>query len=600
MSATTGTLSIHTENIFPIIKKFLYSNQEVFLRELVSNATDATQKLRTLASTGEFKGELGELRIRIAVDAEAKTLTISDSGIGMTAEEVEKYINQIAFSSAEEFLEKYKDASPIIGHFGLGFYSAFMVAERVEIFTRSWKEGAEAVHWTCTGTTEYSLEPTEKELRGTDIVLHLAEDSLDYAKAFEIETLLKKYCRFLPIEIEFEGKVINNTTPLWTSTPSELTDEDYTKFYTELYGYGDTPLFWIHLNVDYPFTLKGILYFPKLKPNADFQKNRIQLYANQVFVTDHVEDIVPEYLALLQGVIDSPDIPLNVSRSSLQTDANVRKINSHISKKVADKLNELFAENRSAYEQKWESIGVFVKYGMLRDDSFYDRVKKACLLYDTEKNFYTFEEFTARIAANQTDKDGNVVWLYATDSQEQHVYIDAAVKRGYTVLLFDGMLDSHLISFLEMRNDKTKMVRVDSDLLDRLIDKGIEQASPLNEEETKTLEELYKSALGDKMFALELAAGGETDLPVAAIRPEQQRRFRDMSRVGMMGGMEMPDFVTLVVNTHHPLAKKLLLMPEGADRNEKAHEAIDLALLSQGLLQGADLVAYIEAGYKRL
>lgn len=595
----TGTLSIHTENIFPIIKKFLYSNQEVFLRELVSNAVDATQKIRTLSSKGEFKGELGELAIEVKVDQEAKTLTISDKGVGMTAEEVEKYINQIAFSSAEEFLEKFKDSeAQIIGHFGLGFYSAFMVAKKVELVTRSWQEDAPAMRWSCEGTTEFALEETEKETRGTDVILHLAEDAEEFSKPYRIQEVLEKYGKFLPVEIKFEDKVINETDPLWKKAPSDLTDEDYTSFYSKLYPFSEPPLFWVHLNVDYPFTLTGILYFPKLRENMDLQKNKIQLYSNQVFITDSVEDVVPDYLNLLHGVIDSPDIPLNVSRSYLQTDAKVRQISNHISKKVADKLKELFNDDRKNFEEKWDSAGLFVKYGMMRDDKFFDRADNFCLFKTTEGEFFTMEEFLARVRPKQTDKDEKTFLLYATEPENQHAYIQAATKRGYDVLLMDGMLDANFISFYEHKLEKAEFARVDSDSIDKLIDKGVEKTSPLNEEEEKQLAGLYENLLDNKLAKVECQTNEADDLPVAIVRSEQQRRMVDMAKQGMLGGSEIPDMYSVVVNAAHPMAKKLLLMPEGEMREELARHTLELALLANNMLNGPKMSEFVERNIK--
>ena len=595
----TGNLSIHTENIFPIIKKFLYSNQEVFLRELISNAQDATQKLKALASKGEYDGELGDLTIEVLLDEEAKTLTIRDYGLGMTAAEVEEYINQIAFSSAEVFLEKYKDtASQIIGHFGLGFYSAFMVAGKVEILTRSYQD-APAQRWVCEGSTSFSMQADSRERRGTDVILHINEEGAEYLKAYRIEEVLKKYCRFLPIPIRFQDQVINDSEPAWTKKPGELTEQDYKDFYQKLYPFQEAPLFWIHLNVDYPFTLNGILYFPRIRPNVEMQKNRIQLYSNQVFITDNVEDIVPDYLSLLQGVIDSPDIPLNVSRSYLQTDAAVRKISSHISKKVADKLSELFKDDRKAYEEKWESIGVFVKYGMIRDNTFYERVKDACLLYNTAKEFYTLAEYKDKVAPLQTDKDEQVVYLYATDAEEQHGYVAAAQKHGYDVLLLDGLLDMHLIGYLDHQLEKVQFKRVDSDTLDKLIDKGLEKASLLNEQERETLVDLYKRVLAHPNAQVQVAPLSEAELPVRITRPEYLRRMMDMNRMGNMG-MDLGESYTLVINETHPLAKKVLLMPEGEARTALVQQSYDLALLSQGLLTGHRLTDFVERSAAQL
>jgi len=602
MTATTGTLSIHTQNIFPIIKKFLYSDQEVFLRELVSNAVDATQKLRTLSGRGEATGELGDLTITIALDKEARTLTITDRGIGMTANEVEQYINQIAFSSAEEFVSKYQDTgNAIIGHFGLGFYSAFMVAKEVELFTLSYKEGAEAVRWSCDGSTTFTLEPTETHTdRGTRIVLHLADDANEFLEPHRIREVLTKYGKFLPVPVSFEGTVINPNEPLWLKHPTELTADDYTQFYQELYPFAEPPLFWIHLHVDYPFTLNGVLYFPKLKPGGDFQRNKIQLYSNRVFITDAVDDIVPDYLTLLHGVLESPDIPLNVSRSYLQTDANVRKISNHVAKKVADKLNELFNDNRTAYEEKWDSLGLFIKYGMLRDTTFYDRAQSFFLFKNTEDKYFTLQEYRNHIAPAQTDKNCKVVYLYATDTDAQHGYIEAARRKGYDVLVLDGMLDAHFVNYLEMRLDGGVMHRVDSDVLDKLIDKGVEKVSPLNETETEDLKKLYQEAAPIAITQYTTEVLDETDPPVALVRPEYLRRLKDMQHVGMGALSDFPDQLNLVINTAHPANKKLLLLSAGPEREAFIQRVFDLARLQQQLLSGKDLSDFIDRAYKAL
>jgi molecular chaperone HtpG len=590
----TGTLSIHSENIFPIIKKFLYSNQEVFLRELVSNAVDATTKIKTLANIGEFQGELGDLRVTVIANPEDKTLRIIDNGIGMTADEVEKYINQIAFSSAEEFLSQYKDAANIIGHFGLGFYSAFMVAERVELLTKSYKPGAEAVKWSCSGNTTFDLEPVEKETRGTEIILYLAEDATDFAQSYRVNEVLNKYCKFLPVEVYHQDKLINETHPIWKKTPTDLQEEDYKDFYRKLYPYSEAPLFWIHLNVDYPFNLTGVLYFPKLTKDLDFQRNKIQLYANQVFITDAVEDIVPDYLTLLHGVIDSPDIPLNVSRSYLQTDANVRRISSHISKKVADKLSQLFHEDRASFEAKWDNLGVFVKYGMIRDNSFNEKARSFCLVQNTKDQFYTLDEYLAFIKVNQTNKEGRTVFLYTTDSVAQHSYIQAATKRGYDVIRLDGMIDMNWVQFIEHQLDNTTITRIDGDLIDRLIDKGIAAVSLLNEEEENTLKDIYSEAIGSPVIKVECQPNAEDDLPLVITKPEYQRRIFDMSKSGMFGASAIPDLFNVVVNTSHPLAKRLVLMPAGEDRTRMAKHTYELGLLAQNMLTGDALTAFIE------
>lgn len=597
----TGTLSIHTENIFPIIKKFLYSNQEVFLRELVSNAVDATQKLLTLASTGEISGELGDTRIRVFINAEKKTLTVSDRGIGMTEAEVDKYINQIAFSSAEEFLSKYKDAgAQIIGHFGLGFYSAFMVARRVEIVTKSWQEDAPAVRWSCDGSTEFTLEPTDKPERGTDVILYLSDEAHEFLESWRIRDILTKYCRFLPVEIEFENKVINDQKPIWIQKPSELTPDDYKKFYDRLFPFSEAPLFWVHLNVDYPFTLTGVLYFPKLRPDMELQRNKIHLYANQVFITDSVEDVVPDFLSLLHGVIDSPDIPLNVSRSYLQTDANVRKISNHIAKKVADKLQELFDIDRDDFEKKWEYVGVFIKYGMIRDSSFSERVRKICLVESVDGDFFTLDEYLARISDRQTDKNGKRVVLYATDRQAQHTFIEAARKRGYEVLIFDGIIDSHFISYIEHQLENATLVRVDADTLDKLVDKGIELSSALNEEESKQLEAIYKEFIRNPLVMVQVRVQDENEPPVTVVRPEHQRRIYEMSQKGMLGDRNLQEMYNVILNANHPLMKRLLLLPEGPDREQLARHSYELALLAQNMLHGEELSAFIQRNLELL
>lgn len=601
MAATTGTLSIHTENIFPIIKKFLYSNQEVFLRELVSNAVDASQKLKTLAGVGEYKGDLGELIIKVEVNKEAGTLTISDNGIGMTAQEVEQYINQIAFSSAEEFLGKYKDkASQIIGHFGLGFYSAFMVADKVELLTRSYREGAPAVRWTCEGSTSFTLDAAERAERGTDVILHIGKDHAEYLEAHRIREILHRHCQFLPIQIQFEGNAVNNTSPAWTRKPADLKDEDYLGFYRELYPMAEAPLFWIHLNVDYPFTLTGILYFPQLRPDMEVQKNKIQLYSNQVFITDDVSEIVPDYLTLLHGVIDSPDIPLNVSRSYLQTDANVKKISSHISKKVADKLSELFTENRADYEKKWENIGVFVKYGLIRDDAFYQRMHKHCLVGNVAGQLFTWDEYKEKVKDKQTDKTGKLVYLYATNKDGQHAYIQAAEKRGYDVLLFNGVLDPHYINFIEYKLDNAFIARVDADAVDKLIDKGVEKTSLLNETEEKELKELFDKVIDSKLANVGFQTLREDDLPVLIARPEHVRRMKDMARMGAMPIGDFPEHYHVIINAGHNLPKSLLLSPDAAARERLARHLYDLALLQQDMLTGPALTAFIERSLHNL
>ncbi len=599
---TKGNISVHTENIFPIIKKFLYSDHEIFLRELVSNAVDATQKLKTLSSSGEAKGELGDLKIRVKLDTEAKTLHIIDSGIGMTEEEVGKYINQLAFSSAEEFLDKYKDkGAQVIGHFGLGFYSAFMVAHQVEIITKSYKEDAPAVQWSCDGSTSYEISAHDKTERGTEVIMHFAEDSLEFNDSFRIKGILEKYCKFLPVEIEYEEKVINNPAPLWTKAPSECTKEDYENFYKELYPFSETPLFWIHLNVDYPFKLTGILYFPKIKNDFEPQKNKIQLYSNQVFVTDSVQEIVPEFLMLLQGVIDSPDIPLNVSRSYLQSDSNVKKINSHITKKVADKLEEIFKADRTEFNNKWESIGLFVKYGMITDEKFYDRASKFCLLQNKAKDLFTLEEYKEKVSATQTDKDNKIVYLYTNDLKAHDSFCQTAEKRGYDVILMDGPLDNHFISNIEHKLENTTWKRVDSESIDKLIDKDIKTESVLSEAEQSSLKESFEKQFGAAgKFKFETEALAPDDHFLTLIKPEWERRMADMQK---MQGMSMfgafPESWNVVLNTNHDLARKLVKLDE-AEQIPVLQQAFDLAKLSQNLLHGEELTNFIQRNYDKL
>jgi molecular chaperone HtpG len=580
-----GQIGITTENIFPVIKKFLYSDHEIFLREVVANAVDATQKLKTLSARGEVSGELGDLTVQVKVDAEAKTLTISDRGIGMTAEEIEKYINQIAFSGATDFLERYKDdANAIIGHFGLGFYSTFMVSERVDIVTRSYQEGAQAVKWTCDGSPEFEITEVEKAERGTDIVLHIAEDCKEFLEEATISKLLTKYCRFLAVPVAFghkkewkDGKqvetdalnVINDTAPLWTKTPSTLTDEDYKKFYSDLYPMADEPLFWIHLNVDYPFNLTGVLYFPKIKQNIDLQRNKIQLYCNQVFVTDQVENVVPEFLTLLHGVIDSPDIPLNVSRSYLQSDANVKKISSYITKKVADRLASLFKNNREEFEQKWADLKLFIHYGMLSQPDFYEKAHKFALFADVDGKQYTYEEYKEFIKDNQTDKEGNLIYLYASDKEQQFSHIEAAKAKGYNVLLMDGQLDAPMVSMLEQKFEKARLVRVDGDVISRLIQKEDEAVNALTEAQSKKLATAFE-AMVPKMEKMELRvqteALAEDDAPIVVTQSEYMRRMKEMAQ--FQGGMsfygEMPDMYNVVLNSNHPLVKKVMTEVESA------------------------------------
>ena len=583
VGARKGSIGVTTENIFPVIKKFLYSDHEIFLRELVSNAVDATQKLKTLSSFGEYKGELGDMAVRVKVDPEAGTLTVSDHGIGMTAEDIDKYINQIAFSGAEEFLEKYKDnANSIIGHFGLGFYSAFMVAKKVEIRSLSYKEGAEAVKWECDGSPEYTMEKTEKSDRGTDIVLYIDDENKKFLQQGEIDMLLKKYCRFLPVPVisgmeqEWKDgkyvdtdreKVVNVTEPLWTRKPSELTDEDYRTFYHELYPGQEDPLFWIHLNVDYPFTLTGILFFPKIKNNFEIAKNRIQLYCNQVYVTDSVEGVVPEFMTLLQGVIDSPDIPLNVSRSYLQADSAVKKISGYITKKVSSRLEEIFKADRADFEKKWDDIKIFIEYGMLTDEKFCDAAMKFYLLKDTDDKYYTLSEYRTLVEATQTDKDGNVVYLYANNKTAQYTYIQDAVAKGYNVLLMDGQLDSHLIGLLESKIEKTRFVRVDSDVVDNLIPSADKKAVELSNVERDMLTTLYRSQIPSvekSEFLVSFEALSPEANPVLITQNEYMRRMKEMAAMqpGMSFYSELPDSYNLIVNTEHPIIKKI---KEGAD-----------------------------------
>ncbi len=594
-----GTIRVQTENIFPIIKKFLYSDHEIFVRELISNAVDATQKLRTLSSIGDVKGEVGELKIDVKLDKEKKTLTISDNGIGMTADEVDKYINQVAFSGAEEFLKKYKgqNEANIIGHFGLGFYSSFMVSEKVEIFTKSYKEDAKAVRWECDGSPEFELEETEKETRGTDVVLYINEESQEFLEADRIKSILEKFCRFLPVPIFFEGTQINNTQPAWTKKPSELTPEDYRNFYKEIYPFHEAPLFWIHLNVDYPFNLTGILYFPKIKQSYEIQKDKIQLYSNQVFVTDEVKDIVPEFLMLLHGVIDSPDIPLNVSRSYLQGDPNVRKINNHITKKVADKLEEIFNKDRQEFAEKWESLGLFVKYGMMTDDKFLEKANKFHIMEDVEGGkFYTLDEYKEATAALQTNKDGKQVILYTTNPVQQHSYIQAAKNKSYKVVKLETLVDAAFINQMEMKWEKVHFVRVDSDIADNLIDKAELVESLLNKEEEEKLKGLFDFQVPELHVTVEIKGLSSEAPPVVATRPEFMRRMKDMSAMSGMGSFyaNMPDEVTLTVNGNHPIYQSVLKQGDQEMQTKVVRNLADLALLSQGLLKGNDLTTFID------
>lgn len=599
MSTQTGKINVQTENIFPIIKKFLYSDHEIFLRELVANAVDATQKLKTLNAIAEKPVELGDLYVEVKLDKENKTLSVIDRGVGMTSEEVEKYINQIAFSGAEEFVNKYKDqsAAQLIGKFGLGFYSAFMVSDKVDLFSRSWQaEESAGVKWTCDGSPEYTLTAEPKADRGTEVRLSVNEDSAEFLETARIRTLLKKYCGFLPVEIRFEGEKINNTEPAWTKKPGELSDDDYKAFYRELYPFAEEPLFWIHLNVDYPFNLTGILYFPKLKKNLEVQKNKIQLYCRQVFVTDAVEGIVPEFLTLLHGVIDSPDIPLNVSRSYLQSDTNVKKISNHILKKVADKLEELYKEDRTSFEAKWEDIGVFIKYGMLSEEKFNERAMKFCLLKNVDKKYFTFDEYKELIKVNQTDKEDKLIYLYATQPDEQHLYIEAAKNKGYDVLWMDGVLDSHFVNFLEQKTEKSGFVRVDADTADKLISKEESQALNISEEEQGVLKTIAEGLMNKEQYQVSVQGLSEQEAPVVITRPEFMRRMKEMSAMGGGYGFmgEMPDSYNVVVNGNHPVMKKILNTADEPTKQSLMQQAVDLGLLTQGLLKGEALSQFLK------
>ncbi|HUX59430.1 MAG TPA: molecular chaperone HtpG [Bacteroidales bacterium] len=607
----TGKIGVTTENIFPIIKKFLYSDHEIFLRELISNAVDATQKLKTIASVGDFKGDLGETTIHVSVDKKKKTIKVSDFGIGMTREELDKYLNQIAFSSANDFLDKYKDqTNAIIGHFGLGFYSSFMVSDKVEVITKSYQDGAQAVKWTCDGSPEFSIEDVEKENIGTDIILYIDKDSKEFLEESRVEQLLKKYCKFLPVEIAFgkekewkDGKsvetgkdnIINNTKPAWTLKPSDLKDEDYMKFYREIYPSGEDPLFNIHLNVDYPFKLTGILYFPKIKTNIEIQKNKIQLYCNQVFVTDSVEGIVPEFLTLLHGVIDSPDIPLNVSRSYLQSDSNVKKISSHITKKVADRLNDIFKKNREEFEKKWDDLKLFIEYGMISEEKFYDKASKFALFKNTDDKYFTFEEYEKIIKENQTDKNNNLVYLYSTNKTDQYTYIDKAKNKGYDVLLLDGQLDIHLINQLESKLKDSRFVRVDSDVVDKLIQKEESRESKLSEEQKDDLKSVFTVRVKTKeMYNVVFETLDENEAPVIITQSEFMRRMKEMSQVG--GGMnfygELPDSYNLVVNPNHQLVIKL-------SEDLQAQEGAKLSENNSGRTRLKEEIAFMEGEHKK-
>lgn len=627
-----GQIGVTTDNMFPIIKKFLYSDHEIFLREIVSNAVDATQKIKTLSDVGDFKGELGDLSVRVSLDKKKKTLTISDRGIGMTAEETDKYINQIALSSANDFLDKYKDnANAIIGHFGLGFYSSFMVSKKVEIVTKSYKEGAAAVKWSCDGTPEFTMEEVEKEDRGTDIILYLDDENKEFLEKEKIASLLKKYCKFLPVPIVFgkkqewkdgkyvdteEDNVINEVNPLWKQKPAGLKEEDYMKFYRELYPLSmmDEPMFWIHLNVDYPFHLTGILYFPKIKSNLDLQRNKIQLYSNQVFVTDAVEGIVPEFLTLLHGVIDSPDIPLNVSRSYLQSDHNVKKISNHITKKVADKLEELFKKDRPQFEEKWDSLKLFIAYGMLSEEKFYDRAAKFALLKNTDNKYFTLDEYKTLIEGSQTDKNGDLVCLYAGDKEAQYAHIDAAKGKGYDVLLMDGQLDVHWMGLLEQKLGKTRFVRVDSDTVEHLIEKDERENVTLTDKQKENVTEAVKSqlpAMEKTEFSIDFKALGETSRPVQITQNEFSRRMKEMAVMQQQMAFygEMPDTYQVVLNVQHPLIKALIADSESKEKEEliaqvssegKLKQMVDLALLSNGMLKGEALSNFVKRSFEMI
>jgi len=617
-----GTISIHTENIFPIIKKFLYSDNEIFLRELVSNAVDATQKMKRLASLGQYTGELGDTTIEVAFDKDKKTITISDRGLGMTAEEIKKYINQIAFSGATEFVEKFKDAkdaNEIIGKFGLGFYSAFMVAHQVEIQSLSYQEGAEPARWICDGSTEFEISEGTRTERGTDIILHVNEESEEFLDKWKLQGILDKYAKFLPVPIKFgtktesvedgedkEGKpqyksievdnIINTTAPIWTKSPNDLKDEDYLSFYKELYPMSEDPLFWIHLNVDYPFNLTGILYFPKVKNELELQRNKIKLFSRQVFITDEVKDIVPEFLMLLHGVIDSPDIPLNVSRSFLQADGNVKKINSYITKKVADKLGELFKKDRKPYEEKWDDIGLFVKYGMISEDKFYEKGKDFALLKNTQGEYFTISEYQEKIKAVQTDKDDQVIMLYATDANQQDAFVQSANKKGYDVLVMDSPIDSHFINQLEQKLEKTSLKRVDSSVADKLIDKAESLSHVLTEDESKKVKEVFEKAINNTAMSVEVEGLNPEELPVTITMEEFMRRMKDMAKNG--GGMgfygAFPDSYKVAINGNHPVIDKILKAEDEATQLKVAKQAYDLAMLSQGMLSGKDLTEFVK------
>ena len=618
-----GTISIHTENIFPIIKKFLYSDHEIFLRELVSNAVDATQKIKRLATLGQYTGDLGDITVEVSFDEKKKTITISDKGLGMTAEEIKKYINQIAFSGATEFVEKFKDskdANEIIGKFGLGFYSAFMVAKNVEIHSLSYQEGSEPAIWTCDGSTEFEIKKGKKKTRGTDIILHVNEDSIEFLDKWKLQGILDKYCKFLPIPIKFGTKsesvedgvddkgdkkwksvevdnIVNTTAPIWTKSPSDLQDEDYLAFYKSLYPMGEDPLFWIHLNVDYPFNLTGVLYFPKVKNDFELQRNKIKLFSRQVFITDEVKDIVPEFLMLLHGVIDSPDIPLNVSRSFLQADGNVKKINNYITKKVADKLSELYKKDRKAYEEKWNDIGLFVKYGMISEEKFYEKGKEFTLLKNTKEEYYTLDEYREKVLATQTDKNEQLIYLYSTDQKKQDSFIDSALKKDYDVLVLDSPIDNHFIQHIESKLDKTQLKRVDSDVVEKLIQKDSTYANLLTEDQSKSVKELFEKAISNKTYTVDIEGLSPEEMPVTITMEEWMRRMKEMAQTG--GGPmsfygSLPDSYKVAINGNHPLVDKILKAGNEESQVKLAKQAFDLALLSQGLLTGKDLTAFVK------
>lgn len=599
----SGKLNVQAENIFPIIKKFLYSDHEIFLRELVSNAVDATQKLKTLASVGEYKAELGDTAVEVIVNKEAKTLTIKDKGIGMSKDEVDKYINQIAFSGAEEFVKKYENqtgANAIIGHFGLGFYSSFMVANRVEMLSKSYRDDAKAVKWTCEGSVDFHItENDEKTNRGTELILHIADDSTEFLEEERIQALLEKYCKFLPVEIKFKDKVINNTSPAWTKKPADLKDEDYKSFYTELYPYSfEEPLFWIHLNVDYPFNLTGILYFPKVKDKLQLNReNKVKLYCNQVFVTDSVEGIIPDFLMLMHGVIDSPDIPLNVSRSYLQSDSNVKKISSYITRKVAERLEQLFKQDRKQFEEKWDDIKIFIQYGMLSDEKFYEKAAKFALLKNIEEKYFTLDEYVEHIKPLQTNKDNKLVYIYTTNKEEQYSYIEAAKERAYDILLFDSVVDSHYIGHLERKLENSSFVRIDSGTTDKLVSKADDQPSKLTDEQKNYLKPIVEAIIPKEKFDIVFESMSEKDQPVVITQTEFMRRMKDMSALSGGGGMNfgaMYERYNFVINTNHPLISKIMLETDAIKQNTMLKQAADLAFLSQNLLKGKELNDFIK------